>query len=493
MRNTPRLPAVLSAVLVLAVIAGVLSWASLSRVAAPRAAAATSRSVAIRATTLVCPSVGGAGKGGASRIAYADASSTPGVTDSAVARPLDAVSATTPLPVHPGHAWVVDGPATATPMRIAVAGELTDSLAAMQFTRQVVGAGALQLSTAACEAPVTDAWFAGMSTQVGAHVALLLSNVDDVPASVDIGLYDETNPPSPQARRGVRVDPQSQVVIALDALDPGVSNLVVHVSVTSGRVAPAVRYDVENGQIPLGTAWVPRTDGPADKQTVPGLVAGDGARQLVLANPGDLDANVSLSVSTPDGSFAPQGSDQVTVPAGQAMSVDLQPALGKEAGAVVVTSDQPVVAGASSSLPASKLGASDVAFSAAVPALSGPTVMPGGEGQTGRVTSLILSAADADVDAHVTVTILPAVAASTPTTATIDVPAGTTTEVQLSSLAKDVAPGVVVNPSGGRVYAAWVIQEAGTAGGDLGEVPLRTPARALVVPPARADVNAAFR
>ena len=489
MRATPRLFAVLSALACLAVVGGVLAWATINPPALPRAAASAQRTVPIRSSSLVCPQVGGAGTNGAARVAYADASGTPiAGTDAVTTQPLDALSQPAPLDVQPGHAWVVDAPKTAAPMRIDVSGELTDSFAAMQFSRDVVGSGAVQLATAMCEPPITDAWFAGLSSHVGAHAMLLLSNVDDVPALVDIGLYDDTNPKNPQARRGIRVAGQTQVQVPVDALDPGVDNLVVHIAVTAGRVVPAVRYTLADGEIPLGTAWVPRTAAPARTQTLPGLLAGDGGRRLVLANPGDVDATASVEVSTPDGSFTPDGFDQVDVPAGQVTVVDLQPALRQQEGAVRVSADQPIVAAAESALPQGKLGTSDIGFTAAVPALTGTSVVPGGETQPGRHTLLVLSAPDGD--AQVTLTVLPTTAGSGASTSSVDIAAGTTKQIDLASLTKDPAPGVAITASGGPVYAAWALQEAGKTGDGLAEVPVRTPARTLVVRPAHADLTA---
>ena len=75
----------------------------------------------------------------------------------------------------------------------------------------------------------------------------------------------------------------------------GCRSAVVHVAATAGRVVPALRADAENGSIPVGVDWLPRTTAPATTQTVPGILGDAGSRQLVVGNPGTLDATYSLT------------------------------------------------------------------------------------------------------------------------------------------------------------------------------------------------------
>ena len=504
MRRDPRLVAV---PVVLALVA--VTWvAAATSPTPPHAVAALSSVIAVHDANLVCPQAGGTPTGGAARIAYADAAqvgptggdSTAG-DSTLTAAPLggtpDAIA------TRPGHAWVVDGPATQGPVQIAVSGPLTDVLGALQFTRAPVGSVA-QVAAAPCEAPTTDAWFAGFSSVVGAHADLLLSNEDTVAATVDVSVWGGANG-EPEAKRGIRVDPQTQLDVALDQVEPGLPAAAAHVVATSGRVVAALRYQAENGSIPLGVDWVPRTDPPALKQTVPGLLAGAGSRHLVVANPGDVDATFSLTVVTADGSFEPTEFASLAVQAGQVHDVPLDPVLQEEAAAVIVTSTQPVVAGGISTLPPDATGASDFAFTGAVPALSGSTVVAGGEvavnvqgavggaALVGRVvssaarhTQLVLSAPGDD--ASVSLTILPSAAGSSPVDSPVTIPGGTTVVVDVGALTPDPAPAVVIAPGpGGPVFAAWSLTETSDTTADLTELVLRTPVRSLVAPPVRFD------
>ena len=393
-----------------------------------------------------------------------------------------------PITLQPGHAWTVHGPTEQTAIELGVSGPIAQSLGAVQFTRTVVGS-VPQLALAPCEGPTTDAWFAGFSSQAGTHATLYLSNVDLVPATLDVSIWGNLGG-AVDTKRGIRVDPQTQVTISLDEFAPGLTAGVAHVLASSGRVVPAVRYEAANGSIPVGTDWLPRTAAPATTQTLPGLVAGDGTRQIVVADPGPLDASISLTVITIDGSFTPTDLDAQTVQSGGVTEISIDPALQQEAAAIVVNSTEPVVAGGISTLPLDPSGATDVAFTAAVPPLSGSVVVPGGEVSDTLHTVLLLTAPDGD--AQLTVTVLPtapldpSLPTPSPSTFPITVPDSTTVSVDLTDLTSDPAPGMVITPgSGGAVYAAWVVQEDGPSTdvtGDVSEIALSAPVRALVRP-----------
>jgi hypothetical protein len=378
----------------------------------------------------------------------------------------------------------VDGPSTQGPVAITATGPVTDSLSAVQFTRAPVS-GEAQISTAQCGSPTTDAWFAGFSSNVGAHASLLLTNIDAVPATVNVSIWGAQGG-EPDTRRGIAVDAMSQVAVPLDQIEPGLPVGVAQVVATSGRIVPAVRDDAENGSIPLGVDWLPPTAAPATTQTVPGFLGDAGSRQLIVGDPGTVDANFSVTVVTADGAFMPTQFTSLTVDAGEVSAVSLDPVLQGDAAAIVVTSSQPVVAGGISSLPSDAVGGSDFAFTAAVSPLSGPTVVAGGEVGPGRVTQLVLSAPGDD--APVEVVILPSLKDSPPVVNDTTVLGGTTKVLDLAALTTDPAPAVVVIPQGGGpLYAAWSLEEVGANSSGLTELVLQTPVRSLPRAPARFD------
>ncbi len=494
MRLDPRLAAVPVVALVVAV-----TWVAAVVAPTPHGSAASLSSViAVRDANLVCPQAGGAGTGpaaggalgsgaaspGAARIAYADAGTT-GSDSQLTTQALGAGASAAPVAIQPGHGWVVDGPVALTPTQISVSGPLTDTLSAVQFARTMVGT-VPQAAAVQCDGPTTDAWFAGFSSNVGAHATLLLSNVDSVQASVNVSIWGGDGG-EPTVRQGIVVAAQTQVVVALDQIDPGLPVAVVHVAATAGRVVPALRADTENGSIPLGVDWLPRTTAPATTQTVPGILGDAGSRQLVVGNPGTLDATYSLTAVTSDGAYVPTEFTSLSVAAGAVSQISLDPVLQGSAAAIVVTSTQPVVVGGISTSPADGTGASDYAFTGAALPLSGPTVVAGGEIAAGRDTTLLLSAPGAD-DATVRVVVLPTQPDSAPVVNDMTVAGGTTTVLDLASLTTDPAPGVVVIPEGGgALYAAWSLTEVVQDSTDLTELVLQTPTRTLLRPPVQFD------
>jgi Family of unknown function (DUF5719) len=495
MRLDPRLAAVPVVALVVAV-----TWVAAVVAPTPHGSAASLSSViAVRQANLVCPQAGGAGTGpaaggalasgassaGAARIAYADAGATDSGDSHLTTQPLAAGASAVPVVAQPDHGWVIDGPAALTPMQVSVSGSLTDTLSAVQFTRAMVGT-VPQASAVQCDGPTTDAWFAGFSSNVGAHATLLLSNVDTVQASVNVSIWGGEGG-EPTVRQGIVVAAQTQVVVALDQIDPGLPVAAVHVTAIAGRIVPALRADAENGSIPLGVDWLPRISAPATTQTVPGILGDGGSRQLIVGNPGTLDATYSLTAVTSDGAYVPTEFTSLTVVAGAVSQISLDPVLQGSAAAIVVTSTQPVVVGGISSTPPDGTGASDYAFTGAASPLSGPTVVAGGEISAQRDTELVMSVPGA-VDATVRVVVLPTQADSPPVVNDMTVPGGTTTVLDVASLTTDPAPGVVVIPEGGGpLYAAWSLSEVVQDSSDLTELVLQTPTRTLLRPPVHLD------
>jgi hypothetical protein len=457
----------LVAVAVVVFLAVAISWAAVSEPAKGRTASAASSTVPITNAAMVCPQAGGTPSGGAARIGYAAVGTDPYdlATSSASTAPLDPDGVSAPLEIKAGHAWVIDGPKTVGPVQVNVDGPLATNLGATQFTRQTIGTS-WQVSTSPCEGPTTHAWFVGFSTGVGAHATLLLSNVDDVAATVNVGIYGDSSPPNTDAEHGLTVAPRTQLAVRLDTVAPGLSNAAAEVTATAGRDVPALRFDAQNGSIPLGVDFVPRASGAALSQTVPGIPGGEGSRRVVIAAPGEVDATVSVKLVTADGSYTPTGLDVVDVPAGGVVSVDLDKELKGAAAGVVVTSTEPVVAGAVATLKPDKAGGTDVAFTSGVPPLSGPAIAPDGETSADRHTQLLLTAPDED--AHLQLTLVPSAADAGPVVSPLTVPGGTTLVLDLRSLSSDVAPGVALSPQGGGpLFAAWVLQETSKTTADL--------------------------
>ncbi|MEO5878273.1 MAG: DUF5719 family protein, partial [Streptosporangiaceae bacterium] len=392
-----------------------------------RPAAVTGPVVPVNAAVLACPApvnarVGAlAGPAGGGQAVVADLKSgralatlgTPGVTWSA-----------TPAARTVGGAVV-----------IRAGGGLAGGFAAEQTTRT-----RKYLAGVRCAEPQIDHWFLGPGPGA-ATVDLLVTNVDDVAASVDVTALSNDGSLDTTDGRGLEVAPRSTRTIKVGRSADGLGVLAaqsetvaLHVSVTTGRVAAAVREDLGG----KGVDWVPVTTAPATRVVLPGIPGGNGSRTLMVGVPGETDAHVKVQVITASGAFAPEGQDTIEAPATTVSTADLEGGLSGKAGAVLLTSDQPIVAGFVAT-------GDDVSFGAATLPLTGG----GGSADARDGSSLVLTAPQAA--ARVRVTPVTAQGAGTP--ADVEVGAGRTLEVPQSQ------DGVLIQPlpGSGPVHAARVM------------------------------------
>ena len=199
------------------------------------------------------------------------------------------------------------------------------------------------LSASGCVVPRTDHWFTGVDVRTQAQSEVVVSNLDGTTASVDLTAYGEDGKVA--SPRGVEVAGNSSVTISLGVLPRLPGPLAVHVSSSDGRVAAFLRQRTWQADVPLGVDWLPSGSEPATDLVVPGIPAGPGARLLALTNPGERTATVTIHVLSASGPIELAGSEQVEVPAGVTRTVDMAAGLAEEAGAVKLTSTQPVTAG----------------------------------------------------------------------------------------------------------------------------------------------------
>jgi hypothetical protein len=346
------------------------------------------------------------------------------------------------------------------------------------------------ISGVSCVAPAGDAWLLGASTVVGAHSELRLTNTDDVPALIDVNLFGTKGPVTAPGSLGIAVAARSTKVVALERLAPEERLLLAHVQSRSGRVASALRVQVQTAATPQGVDWVPQAAAPSRVSVVPGVISGSGPRRLVLANPGDNDASAEVHVVLGTREFVPRGLSAVSVPAGQVVAVDLATALNSKAGGVYVKSDRPVVAGVSMSTGPRVNGFAELAWTAAAPGLTDPATVVVNYVR-GRSTLLLFTAPETPADLRVTT--LPGVGPSSPRSIDVHVPAGRTVQVNLDRYAKAnvvVGVSVTVTAGSGAVYGAREEIEQGSRSPLYTVLPLHSAPQVRLVLPAVADLHA---
>lgn len=339
-----------------------------------------------------------------------------------------------------------------------------------------------------CVAPATHFWFAGASTKAGRIALLTLTNVDPLPATVDVTFHSGKGQIDAPPARGLTIPPGRVKTIALDTVVPDENYILVHVEARAGRVGAFLLQRIAYASTPGGVDYIPSVDGPTVSSVVPGLPNGTGYRRVVLANPGEDDATAKVTLITSDGSFVPDGLDAVTVDAGSTREVDVTVPLAQQAGAVQVDSDQPLVVSSMADTGPRLRRIGEFAFSAAVPPLDGPT--PVGITTIGRGQSTIFLSAPAG-GGTVLVTTLGVGGAEISKPQKVVVAPGRTVSVDLPPQTTAAYSVVLEQIAGsGRIYAARELLELGARGPLYTIEPVRSGRGTALLRPVVADVRA---
>jgi Family of unknown function (DUF5719) len=205
------------------------------------------------------------------------------------------------------------------------------------------GAGRGLLGTN-CTAPDTEFWFPGVSTADDRIDYVHVTNPDDSAAVVDIELYGKDGALKSTVGEGITVQPRSSEPVLLSTLtDEPETNLTVHVSVRSGRVAAAVQALDDK----LGGDWLAPSTDPSGSLVLPGIPRDATSVRLVAFAPGELDADLKVRLASPSGLITPAGNETLHVKAGMTAAVDLGDITRGEAGSLVLSPTEnsvPVVA-----------------------------------------------------------------------------------------------------------------------------------------------------
>jgi len=489
-----RPPIVASAVAVALVALGVVGGITGSTAAKVVAAHATT--APITAGTLVCPALDGALPATSTSVVAADfaGSLSPPSTSAGTVRSTvlaGKASKTTALSLVPA-AILHSTPKVNQTVAISASGSVAASLAADEVG--LTSAGRFRgLYGVNCVAPATDWWFAGADGRVGYTDALIIANPGRTACEISISLWGVKGPLQAPTVSSVRVPARTAMRVSVASIAPDAPTLAVHVHASSGAVTAALIDRRSSGLKPDGSDFLPATAAPARSAVVPGFAPGPGQRQLVLADPGTVDATVNVRLVTRSGSFVPVGNNQIVVKAGHTRVVTLDKAFAGTTGAVALTSDQPVVAQGLSVTTAPRPRRPDLMWLAAVPPLVGSTGIADGREPDGGSCSLLLSAPEGR--AEVTI--------RTPSgrTSTISIPAGRSVDVDITSTIRPPAgragsgvwPFVVTAVGSAPVYGVRVLQFGGAHGALITGEPLIALPTPTVLPSVRSDPALATR
>lgn len=382
---------------------------------------------------------------------------------------------------------------------VSATGALATGLEVEQVTRVTDGRNR-GLANLRCEAPKREAWFVGASTGLVDASMLVLANVDDTPATVDITSFGRAGAFDARPGAGMSIAPHTRLLVPMDSLAPDGQFLVVRVASRQGRVVAAMRNGRFANATPLGFDYVPQAQPPAQRVVVPGLPLGIGFRGLVVGNPSYDDTTVSVQVTLRDGQFVPAGMDEIRVPARRAVLVDVSKISAVSSlTATVTSSGSPVVAGGYliDYQRVQPTGIREIAYAGSSLPLSGSSLLTDLVIDRPTESTLILSAPEGSATVTVTpITVLGSTRA-TPAPKRLAIPAGRTVTLRLTTffppgtqaqLAVEVRP----DPGSGPVYATRYLRERGSRGTLSTLLTLQGPAQLVDQPVVTRDAEAGY-
>lgn len=367
---------------------------------------------------------------------------------------------------------------------VLVTAEMSSPMGAVSLTRSTSGPDR-GLSAATCESAATQRWFSGVLLTEDAQADLVLANADTVDAAVDVTLFGPEGRINAPGSRGIVVESHSARSVPLSVMASVDGPVTLLVESSAGRVAATLRQRLWQGTTPLGADWIPPTVAPTTELVIPGIVAGEGVRELVITNPGERSTSVEVELLGEAGPAVVGGTEDLEVPAGVTRSVELGPGLAGQLAGLRLTADQPIVAGVRQAS-AEVADSQDPAWSAALPALDAEGVWPVPAGAKAAVTLLLSNPSEAE--AEVTITLGNELGGEGETSSQV-VPARSTVAVPVPS-AK--APWVRMRAGGSAVRGALQVTERLGDVDALALVPLLTPRSASIeIPPVVFDPHAA--
>ncbi|GAB3048203.1 DUF5719 family protein [Sediminivirga luteola] len=255
------------------------------------------------------------------------------------------------------------------------------------------------LAAAGCTPPATQQWLVGGSTRIGSTSQLVLQNPSSAPAEVEIRIFSPDGEVELPGSEAVLVEPRSARTVLLGGLASELAEPAVSVTSSGGLVTAAIVESALRGLEPAGVDIVTPAE-PAESLVVPAVSlaeteAEDAQPELRIANTSAEPVDVELLARGTDGP-ADWATERTSVPGNGVTTVPLD---GLPAGdyQLELAATGPVVAGAKFtregevavenevSGETGSRPATEFAWSAGRPALSGQHLLPLPEGAQARL------------------------------------------------------------------------------------------------------------
>lgn len=233
-----------------------------------------------------------------------------------------------------------------------------------------------------CSSSQTQQWFVGGAADVTSKGRLVLVNSGLSSAMVDIEIWSEIGP---QPTKPITIKANSYIEIGIDSLAPGAKAVVVKTVTRAGRVTSYMLDERGRGLRALGgdlINFASETRKEVFIPAIPHTVRIDRSKTLELPHslrvlvPGEIDAHLTVTVFSTDGTFIPAGLENKLVKSGSVQTLELNPNMPASKFGVRVSSDEPIVASVFSQTIAE--GKSDFIWSTATPELSEFTLSTSG-------------------------------------------------------------------------------------------------------------------
>jgi hypothetical protein len=229
-----------------------------------------------------------------------------------------------------------------------------------------------------CPEPRSRWWFVGAGAATVSHdTVLTISNPRAGQAVLDVDVYGSEGPVEGPGLHGITVPAGGTQVIDLAKSAPSVGDVAVNIVAKRGLVSVSAADRFAPGFVGKAVQeWLPAQSQPATAVTMTGLPTKPDRATLVVANPRQVEAIVSVELVGATGTFSPKDNATLTVPPDSVASMSIESAFNGEPLAVRVGSEQPVTAAVRT------VTGGDVAFATGVRPISGSTAfaVPSGTG-----------------------------------------------------------------------------------------------------------------
>ena len=236
-----------------------------------------------------------------------------------------------------------------------------------------------------CPEPRARWWFVGAGAATVSHdTVLTITNPRAGQAVLDIDVYGADGPVEGPGLHGITVPAGATQVIDLAKSAPAIGDLAVNVVATRGLVAVTASDRFAPGFVGKAVQeWLPGQSLPSTDVTLTGLPTKPDRAALVVVNPRQVEAIVSVELVGATGTFVPKDNPTLTVPPDSVATMSIESAFNGEPLAVRLSSEQPVTAAVRT------VTGGDVAFATGVRPIRGTTAFAVPRGTADLVLSSI--------------------------------------------------------------------------------------------------------